>query len=57
MTDEQGSAGAVWPAEVRIRVERPETLLYLLFVRDAWGFAPLGDVESFTLSTPWFCGA
>lgn len=25
-----------------IRVERPESLLYLLFVRDAWGFAPLG---------------
>lgn len=42
MTDEQGSAGAVWPAEMTMRVERPETLLYLLFVRDAWGFAPLG---------------
>jgi hypothetical protein len=26
-----------------IRVERPESLLYLLFVREAWGFAPLGS--------------
>ncbi len=42
MTDEQELSGAAWPSGMSIRVDRPQALLYLLFVREAWGFAPLG---------------